>query len=217
MKVSYRWIVVSSVAVFGVLGLSACEMSETCDPTVTVCETPDADAGGDTTPDQGTSFQSYNYVLVEDRDNNASGDRPGADIDAIELDKVGTGSVFLSQIHDSDFGGEQPSGANADFNNALGDPEEQCIGEDPADWDTNTFVSLGGNGGFFVGSFNGLAEIEMGDDLIIHACSGPQSETWEVSVGVGTTAGDPNWFQVLDAGVSTVSVTIPNLPQVPNN
>lgn len=216
MKFSYRWIVVCSVAVFGVLGLSACEMSETCDPTVTVCENPDVDgeAGGDT---GGEGPQAYHYVLVEDRDNNASGDRPGADIDAIELDKVGGPTVYLSQIHDSDFGGETPSGPNADFNNAIGSPEEQCIGLDPDNWDTDTFVSLGGNGGFFVGSFTNLAEIEEGDDMIIHACNGPASETWEVSVGVGTSITDGNWHQVVRAGVSTVSVTIGPLPLVPAN
>lgn len=220
MKGSYRWLAVLSVVLMG-WGLSACELNETCDPATDPDCIP-ADTGADQTTDTGTDqggqFQTYHYVLVQDRDQNASGDRPGADIDAVELDKGGS-PVYLSQVHESGRGDETPSGANADFNNAIGSPDADCGPgtTDPSDWDPNGFVSLGGDGGYFIGSFSGLAEIEAGDELTVYACAGELSEEWDLRVGLATTLNDPNWFMVIDGGVSRLSVNIPNLPQVPRN
>jgi hypothetical protein len=203
------------------LGLAGCELNEECDPaTDPECRPADtggdqADQGGDVSPDV-QQFQTYNYILIEDRDRNASGDRPGADIDAVELRSGGT-SYYLSQIHESGFGGEQPSGSNRNFQNATGAPQGQCIGQSPANWDATTFVSLGGAGGYLIGSFQGTREIATGDQITVHACSGPQSEDWDLSVGVARTLNDDHWVMIIDGGVSVVQVTVPNLPQVPRN
>lgn len=178
---------------------------------VTPSPAPDTPA-----PTEGQQFQTYHYVLLVDQDQNASGDRPGADIDGIELNKNGS-TLFLSQIHESDFGGVQPSGDNSNFDNALGSPEDECQEKDPIYWDRINFVSLGGDGGYLIGSFTGLAALEPGDTLTVHACAGPLSETWTLSVGVSTDINDPNWLEIISAGVAVEDVTVPNLPQVPQN
>jgi len=216
MKMTFRLLAVVSMLALG-FSMAACEMSESCDPATDPNCVP-ADAGTDQTTDTGTdqpTSQTYHYVLIQDLDQNASGDRPGADIDAVELDKGGS-PLYLARIEESGFGVEPPTGSNRNFSNALGAPQGTCIGEAPADWDPTTFVSLGGVGGYLIGSFTGLAAIETGDELTVHACSGPASESWNASVGVATTLTDPDWFQVM-TGVGVTSVTIPNLPVVPMN
>jgi len=172
-------------------------------------------AGGDAGSDgaQG-NWLGYYYVLVQDQAQSPAGDHPGASIDAIELASNGS-SVFLAQLHETAYGTVPPTGDNANFNNTLGAPEGQCVGQLPASWDAQTFVSLGGAGGYLIGSFTGLAPIETGDQLTVHVCSDAASEAWDAYVGVGTTISDASWFQVINGGVATTTATIPALPMIP--
>jgi hypothetical protein len=209
------------------LGLAGCEMNEACDP-ATDPECVPTDTGGDTTTDTGqdvgqdvSQFQTYHYVLVEDLDTSPAGDRPGADIDAVEL-RSGNQSIYLSEIREFNRGAGEPpaNAANRNFNNALGAPQRQCVGlTNPRDWDPTTFVSLGGVGGYFIAQFTNLAEIRAGDRITVHACAGAQSEQWEVTVGVASALNSPTWQQInpLGRGVGTADFTVPNLPNIPRN
>jgi len=212
MTMRVRWLTVLTMFLLGV-SLSACELEEECDPATD----PDcvvADSGSDAGQDQGQQFQSYYYVLVQDRDQNPSGDTPGADVDAVKLSKGGD-SYYITEVHEAAFGSEQPSGDNRNFNNVLGAPEGTCDRTDPDTYDT--FVSLGGAGGYFIGSFGSLEEIVAGNQITVYACTGPASEAWDAYVGVGTTVSDTHWVLVIDDGVATFTGTVPTLPQVPIN
>jgi len=211
MSMRVRWLTVLSMFVLG-FSISACELEETCDPETD----PDCivDAGTDTTQDQGTQYQSFIYVLVEDKDQAPSGDTPGADVDAVELIKGGT-SYYVTEVHTAAFGSERPDGDNENFNNVLGAPEGTCDLNDSDTYDT--FVSLGGDGGYFTGSFGTLEEIETGNQIRVHTCTGPASEEWDASVGVGTSISDPNWVLVIVDGIGTATGTVPTLPQIPIN
>ena len=211
MSKSVRWLAVLSMFVLG-LSLSACELEEECDPETD--ENCVVDAGTDVVEDQGPQYQSFYYVLVEDKDQNPSGDTPGGDVDAVTLTKGGD-TYNISEVHEAAFGSERPDGANSNFNNVLGAPEGTC---DLDDSDTyNTFVSLGGDGGYFIGSFGSLEEIETGNTITVHTCTGPASEEWDASVGVGTSISDPNWVLVINDGIGTATGTVPQLPQIPLN
>ena len=65
MSKSVRWLAVLSMFVLG-LSLSACELEEECDPETD--ENCVVDAGTDVVEDQGPQYQSFYYVLVEDKD-----------------------------------------------------------------------------------------------------------------------------------------------------
>ena len=211
MIMRVRWLAVLSMFVLG-LSLSACELEEECDPLTD--ENCVVDAGTGDTVETGPEYQSFYYVLVEDQDQNPSGDTPGGDVDAVALNK-GSGDIYLSQVHEAAFGSEQPDGDNRNFNNVLGAPEGTCDLDDEDTYDT--FVSLGGDGGYFIGSFTDLEEIETGNTIEVFTCTGPASEEWDASVGVGTSISDPNWVLVINDGVGTATGTVPTLPQIPLN
>lgn len=175
-------------------------------------DTPGADAapGGDAAP----QLQTYHYVLLQDLNQDPVGIRPGTSIDAIELRKAGV-STYLAQVHDLAFGAEVPPGDNAMPANVLGAPQIDCTTQAPEEWDLSAIVSLGGQGGYLLASFTGLAEIEAGDQLVVHGCSTPVDEGWDLLVGVATTPSDPNFFLVQDTGLGRTTITVPVLPSVP--
>jgi len=212
MTMRVRWLTVLSMFLLG-LSLSACELNEQCDPDVDENCTV-VDAGGDTTVDQTPQYQSFYYVLVEDNDQNASGNTPGADVDAVALIHGGS-STYLGEVYEAAFGSVQPDGDNRNFNNVLGAPEGTCDRNDSSTY--NTFVSLGGEGGYFIGSFGSLQEILTGDTIQVFTCTGPLSESWDASVGVGDSISDANWVLVINDGVGTTTGTVPQLPQIPIN
>jgi hypothetical protein len=197
--------------------MAACEMTDSCDPATDPNCVPNetgTDAGGDTAADT-PQFQTYHYILIEDLDNEASGPRPGADIDGVELLHGGTRS-YLAEIEESRNGGEVAPGANADFNNAIGQPEGQCVGRDDSEWDLETFVSLGGEGGYLLAYFDDLAPIENGDTITVTASSDTASNEWQLRVGVGTSATDPDFF-LLGTGVGVREFDVQGLPLVEQN
>lgn len=195
-----------SLCVAFVLGSVACEI----EPDSKTTSPPE-------TTETTSPFLSYRYLLLEDRASNPAGDHPGANIDSVGIIK-GTGTEsFLAQIHSSGFGDVPPTGANANFNNALGAPEVQCQGVAPVDWDPATFVSLGGEGGFLIASFASLPAIEAGDRLVVYVCASPVSEGWDLSVGTSGDLSDPNWFRLITGAVGLSEVTVPELPAVPTN
>lgn len=218
MKMSLRLLAVVSMLVLG-FTMAACEMSESCDPaTDPNCEVVDAgtDQTTDTVSDQ-PQYQTYHYVLIQDLDSSPRLPHPGADIDGVELSKGGV-SYYLARIEEGAYGTVPPEDGspNDNFNNALGRPQGTCVGRDDSQWDENTFVSLGGTGGYLIGSFTDLVAIETGNELTVHTCSDSASEDWRGSVGVADTLSDPDWFIVM-TGVGVSSVTIPNLPNVEMN
>ncbi len=163
--------------------------------------------GVDASTDDVTEGQSYHYVLIEDLENPPSaGGRAGADMDGVELIN-GSGSCYASTVHESGFGAGDDGDAQ-DTNQALGAPEGTCDAA-PATW-----VSLGGDGGYLVVSFTGLAEIRTGDTLRIHSCDAVGG-TYDAMVGVSNTPSDPNWVQVITDATGTASATVPTLPIVP--
>ena len=176
-----------------------CAEPHRCDAVLSTCEAPGP----------------YFYVLVEDQDINAAGAVPGADIDAVELNKGGA-PIYLARVHDSAFGlGEterERLEGNGNQNNVLGPPiGTTCSRED----NKNDFFSLGGVGGFFIGSFTGLEEIETGDTITVHVCDvGPLSETWSLRVGVAADSADPNFQVCTSDSVGTASCSVPFLPDV---
>ena len=216
MKMSYRLLTIVSMFLLG-FTMAACELEETCDPNID----PNCvvDTGRDVTADTGTdtpAFQSYFYVLVEDRDTAPSGDTPGADVQAVELGKGG-GSFYISAVADAAFGSSPPEVGtdNANFNNVIGAPEGGC---DLSDSDTyDTFVSLGGEGGYFIGSFGSMEEIVAGNSITVHTCIGDDSEFWDAFVGVATDPGASSWVQVINDGRGTITGTVPVLPEIPIN
>ena len=222
MKTRHQWFVIVAAGLVGFYS-AACELNESCDPAVDAdCVAADASGDSNTGSDAGqevdqTQSQTYNYVLVEDQDQNASGDTPGADIDAVELNQGGA-SIYLARIEQSGFGlGQaelQALTGNGNPNNLIGPPVTDCSRQD----DKDQFYSLGGEGGFFIGSFTGLAEIQTGDTIRVHVCDvGAQSETWDLSVGVATDVSADTFVPCITGGLGTTDCTVPNLPAVPLN
>ena len=213
----YRLLTIVSMFLLG-FTMAACELEETCDPNLDPTCVVDAgtpDATTDVT-DETPQFQSYFYVLVEDRDTDPSGDTPGGDVQAVELGKGGA-SYYISTVEDAAFGSSPPEvGAdNANFRNVIGAPEGGCDLTDDTTYDT--FVSLGGEGGYFIGSFGSMEEIVAGNTITVHTCIGPASEFWDAFVGVATDPGASTWVQVIDDGRGTTSGTVPVLPEIPRN
>ena len=154
------------------------------------------------------SFQPYRYVLVQDRsDGNRSGTHVGADIDAFELVRGGTSSS-ATQVQEFDQG-PGDLGSAADVSQVLGAATNTCNAATPG------FVSLGGEHGTLIVSMGQVAEIRAGDTLIVRGCA--DGSLYDVSVGVGTSSTDPNWFRVVTGGSGVVQVVIPALPQIPVN
>jgi hypothetical protein len=172
------------------------------------CEESSAGPDGSDGDDGGA--QTYHYVLIVDSNMDPStvGGRAGLDIDAVEL-VSGSESVFAASVSECAFGSGDNSAAS-DCNRALGTPEATCNAA-PASW-----VSLAGDGGYLIVSFEGLHEIRQGDLVRVHSCD-PADGPYDVSVGVSTTATDPNWMRVMADATGTVEATVPALPVVPES
>ena len=165
-----------------------------CDPSWGGCRS-DRDCDGGSCED-GECYDNgnvYRFVLLEDLTPQLAGEFPGADIDAIELEKSNGASYFVSAIEDAYVGSEH--NLAMDPNQLVGPPDSNC------EADSGAFTSLGGapQGGYAIVSYGTAQEdvtIQNGDrirvyELGISNCGQFDDDHVEVSVGVGNTLG---WF-----------------------
>ena len=132
---------------------------------------------------------SYRFVLLEDiSDDVATGDTPGADIDAIAIERGGVDIAFAATVEDENIGGA--NNAYTDSNELLGEPDSECMKQN--------FTALGGapNDGYVIVGF-GDATIEIGDNIVVYELGPTVCEsqpTWkddETAVSVNVSVQDP--------------------------
>ena len=220
---------------------TGCELSDTCDPTFTVCTEPVADFDGiedytlNTTEDisesddvdsstadlseeedSGETALSYHYVMIEDLQTSDSPSAPmtaGVDIFGIQLEKDGT--LFnASRIHTCEFGDGDNSFAR-DCSKALGIPVPSC--ESPGtEGAVADYVSLGGIGGRLIVSFGDFEEIAEGDLIRVYECGlnlDPETvvEFYTTSIGSSSDASSDSWISCLPEGTGETECPVPML------
>lgn len=174
---------------------SQCAWGELCE--AGLCErceatcTSDAECGGGTCVQGCACTTPWRYVMVEDLDPNATGRTPGADIDAIGLQKPNRAEVYAGRVEDS----QVPQAGNdfPDVAEVLGRPDANC--------QVRGFVALGGlaAGGYVVVSFEEGGQpvlLDNGDVITVYEVGRllcPNStyldEPYAVSVSVSTNMG----------------------------
>jgi hypothetical protein len=181
--------------------LPGCPLDEECDPDTDpdcVADAPDA-GSGETRP--------YQFVLVEDLEEAGT---LGVELDAVALIKGGT-TIYADQAQECILG-EGTTDKN-DCNRALGPPDNatgQCT---PSD---DFYVNLGGTGGSLVVSFNGLTEINTGDQIRVYDC-GFVPDEYRILVGTETSATAGNWVVCTPSASGIGECTVPDLPPVPQD
>lgn len=184
-----------------------------CAPCAEAC-TEDADCGPNGTCVRGCACTfPYSAVLVEDTSGSTSGTSPGADLDAIGLDKDGT-VYHATHVLDANIGGGEGNEWD-DPNAILGAPDSDCS--------LQNFVSLGGapNGGYIMVDFHtdqGDVFIEEGDAIFVYEL-GPtfctnrpnwNDETYAVSVSVSDDRA--NFVEIGAGGPGNNRIPVVRLP-----
>ena len=205
-------------AVMATVGFAGCELQ------------PDADAdGGNTTTDVTTTpdgttdtagVLDYRYVRVDDLSNITAGQDPGADIDAIILEKASGTDVYADKIEAFQPGVDV--GDNIDPTDALGAPDS-VINYTDAMPDCNAdagFVSLGGSG--YVVAHMG-ENIEVGDSVAVIEVGGcdygggtAKLETVKVQVSVAAEPDNQYWVTLGEGQGPYLSLSVNSLPPVSN-
>jgi len=172
-----------------------CGQGELCEDGVcAACEATcasDADCGGGRCAQGCFCVAPYRYVMVEDLDPAASGRTPGADIDAIGLERSGRAPVYASEVLASSV--PQTGNDFPDVNELLGPPDANC--------QVRGFVALGGlpASGFVVVGFEEGGQpafIDNGDVITVYEVgrllcpnSNYLDEPYAVSVSASTDLG----------------------------
>ena len=130
----------------------------------------------------------HRFVMIEDLTNPASGDSPGADIDAVSVLKSGE-EFFATQVEDASV--DSPTNRFNDPSELLGPSDSGCM--------VQNFTSLGGRqfGGFAIVSFDGGGQevaIENGDVVKVYEvgnllCGRFDDDPYQVSVSISTDQG----------------------------
>lgn len=213
MRSTAKWAALVAL-VISALALNACELNESCDPTLDPgCIPVDPDAGDATLDgaDGAGELMTYHYALILDQEPPTTG---GVDLDAVSLIQKGGRTHYASDFHECIFGpGIENVETTRDCNQALG-PPNNAAGECTAD-DT-FYVNLGGLGGSIVVSFGDLEEIQEGDVIRVYEC-GRRDDYYSVRVGVGTSVSDPNFIECVSRASGVSECTVPALPQIPIN
>ena len=178
-----------------------CEEGSTADDTECSCSLVDANNPNNNpnnnppppnnNPNNNTPVPSYRFVLIEDLTDPVAGETPGADVDAIELIKVGGGGGFATFLEDFNIAGG--NNTHADPTQMLGAPDADCVAASPA------FTAMGGAAanGYVIVSFGSETtdvSIENGDSIKVYElgatlCNKFDNDPYQVSVGVGNTLG----------------------------
>jgi hypothetical protein len=154
---------------------------------------------------------TYRFLLIEDLTDPVSGNTPGADIDAIELDKGALGVRYATAVEDVNIGSRGT--------NEFDDPQA-LVGPPDSDCQVRNFVALGGyqDLGYVVVSFGTAQEdvtIEPGDSIRVHElgstlCGQYDDDPYRLAVSVSTNLGD--FIEITDSATGAVSITVPALP-----
>lgn len=200
-----------------------CELDEADDPLGETCALPPADDDDldwswedddediipdDNDEDDDNGSTGWRFVMLEDLTGSASGDSPGADIDAIAIEKEGR-RIYASGVADFNIGGD--NNAFTDPTQALGAPDSQCT--------RKNFVALGGRNadGYLIVEFSDADEdvtIESGDRIIVYELGAtvcPNQPSWDddpaaVSVSVSAERDTFQELFVIGDGQNVVAV-----------
>jgi len=153
-------------------------------------------------------YFGHRFVLLEDLSTDGpNGDSPGADIDAIAIDKDGF-EVYANSVEDFNIGGANNS--FADTNELLGAPDSGC--------EKKNFTALGGaaNDGYVIVSFEYDETIESGDNIVVYelgptVCTNqPISKDDETRVSISTLNSiDGDWEVIGSTGAGQYSIPVP--------
>ncbi|MEM6990048.1 MAG: hypothetical protein AAF721_06110, partial [Myxococcota bacterium] len=105
----------------------------------------------------GCDTLEYRFVLIEDLSDETGGDFPGADIDAVVLQKANGGTFYAQQVLASGV-------TTGDVTEVVGAPDAFAAYPDVSTCDISQgFVGLGGDGGYVIVSLGDA--LEAGDTL----------------------------------------------------
>ena len=185
---------------------------EQCDTTTGYCEIPAQD-------------NEYRYVRIDDLSPKTSdGEDPGADIDAVVIQKASNGSKFYATDVIAYAHGDGGSTKAEDLEHAYNPKAALGAPDSIVDY---TFVSLGGEGGHIVLEMG--AAIENGDKMYVTETGdcklvkdttrsgkggNAKAEQFKVSLAASKEAADGDWKVIIDgssAQKGVVSATVAGL------
>lgn len=157
-----------------------------------------------------TAETAYRFVLIEDMTQGATGEYPGADLDAIGLTPLGESApVYATTVEDFNLGG----GSAQDTSQVLGAPDAAC------DASSGKFTALGGqaaDGYVIVGFSSSTADVTFskGAQITVHEvgvteCPGStfDDDPYNVSISVSSDRG--TFTQIGEAANGTATITVP--------
>lgn len=228
-KLRYVLTLIAACAALG-LALTGCEIEDDADAQDATSNTGN-DTGTTTTPGDTTTPTTpatlpYRYVRIDDLSTTADTINGGADIDAVYVDKGGTGTlVYADNVEAFLHGGGFAEGPDLDPLNATGAPDSFFAFPDTAECDAdNGFVSLGGVGGYIILRMGSDDQIEVGDAVGVLEVGGCDFggnnpaiiEEVEVSVSVANQP-DSTWTSLGTGEGPLIEISVTSLPDVPAN
>jgi len=152
----------------------------------------------------------YRFVLLGDISTDvAQGDTPGADIDAIAIERDGDVIAYAATVEDSNIGGV--NNAYTDTNELLGAPDSGCRKQN--------FTALGGapNDGFVIVSFENDENILSGDFIIVYELGAtfcPDQPTWmddhtDILIGISASRDGEGWVYIGTQETGSNALAVP--------
>ncbi len=193
-----------------------CPDGQLCAPEDNMCAACQSECTQDSDCDSGRCIQgcyceapAFGYVLIEDQTPNASGNSPGADVDAVSILKGGD-EFFASNVED--FNIDHPDNLFNDPTQILGPPDAQC--------QVQNFLSLGGSqiGGYVIVSFERGGQsvgVENGDSIKVYEigallCGRFDDDPYSVSVSASTDQG--SFIELGQGGAGSNTIPVSGLP-----
>lgn len=215
MKLRFLLVLTAIMAMVTFVG---CELEDDADADGTSSTDVTSTTDTTTTDTVTNTGLDYRYVRVDDLSNITDGQDPGADIDAIILEKANGTNVFASNVEAFQLGVDV--GDNIDPQDALNAPDSVVNYTDsfPTCNADAGFVSLGGSGYLVVAMDQ---NIEVGDSVAVIEVGGcdygggeAKVEMVKVQVSVAAEPDNLHWVTLGQGEGPYLSLDVSSLPVV---